>query len=42
MYEQKSVVEVAPIIREMVEAGIWDDAEEAVDDFKLRRERQRR
>lgn len=42
MDEQKSIAEVAPTIRAMVEAGIWDDEEEAVDEFKLRRERQRR
>ena len=42
MNEQKSVAEVAPTIRAMVEAGIRDDEEEGVEEFKLQRERQMR
>ena len=39
MNEKKRVAEVAPIIKVMVREGVWDDTEEAVAEFKLRRER---
>jgi len=39
MSEQKSVSKVLPILREMVEDGLWDTEKEAVEEFKLLKER---
>ena len=39
MYDAKSIVDILPILGEMVREGIWESREEAVEEFKLRRER---
>ena len=39
MYGVKSIVDILPILVEMVREGIWESQEEAVEEFKLRRER---
>ena len=39
MSESESVSEVLPILREMVEDGVWDTEQEAVEEFKLIREK---
>jgi hypothetical protein len=36
---EKSIVEVLPILKAMVEEGIYSSLEEAVEEFKIRRER---
>lgn len=39
MYAAKSVVDILPILDKMVREGIWESREEAVEEYKLRRER---
>ena len=39
MYGAKSVVDILPILDEMVRKNIWESREEAVEEFKLRSER---
>ena len=39
MYEPKSVVDILPILDKMVRKDIWGSWEEAVEEYKLRRER---